>query len=87
MTDALIMCFQAVPNVASKLIEFQDVVRSASDRIKAMGQVLSKARDLLYDCKEITERLRAMLQSADEQVRSLEGRRRPRRRQSRGGGG
>ena len=52
-----------------------------------MGQVLSKARDLLYDCKEITERLRAMLQSADEQVRSLEGRRRPRRRQSHGGGG
>jgi alpha-1,4-galacturonosyltransferase len=36
-----------------------------------MGQVLSKSRDLLYDCKEITERLRAMLQSADEQVRSL----------------
>jgi alpha-1,4-galacturonosyltransferase len=36
-----------------------------------MGQVLSKARDLLYDCKEITQRLRAMLQSADEQVRSL----------------
>lgn len=36
-----------------------------------MGQVLSKARDLFYDCKEITQRLRAMLQSADEQVRSL----------------
>ena len=36
-----------------------------------MGQVLSKARDQLYDCKAITQRLRAMLQSADEQVRSL----------------
>lgn len=36
-----------------------------------MGQVLSKARDLLYDCQKITERLRAMLESADEQVRSL----------------
>lgn len=36
-----------------------------------MGQVLSKARDQLYDCKEITQRLRSMLQSADEQVRSL----------------
>jgi alpha-1,4-galacturonosyltransferase len=36
-----------------------------------MGQVLSKARDLLYDCKAITQRLRAMLLSADEQVRSL----------------
>jgi len=39
--------------------------------MKAMGQVLSKARDLLYDCKAITERLRVMLLSADEQVRSL----------------
>jgi centromere/kinetochore protein ZW10 len=28
LTDALIICFQAVPNEASKLIEFQDVVRS-----------------------------------------------------------
>lgn len=36
-----------------------------------MGQVLTKARDLLYDCKAITQRLRAMLVSADEQVRSL----------------
>ncbi|PWZ37008.1 Polygalacturonate 4-alpha-galacturonosyltransferase [Zea mays] len=44
-----------------------ELPKSASDRIKAMGQVLSKARDLLYDCKEITQRLRAMLQSADEQ--------------------
>ncbi|ONM07924.1 Polygalacturonate 4-alpha-galacturonosyltransferase [Zea mays] len=48
-----------------------ELPKSASDRTKAMGQVLSKARDLLYDCKEITQRLRAMLQSADEQVRSL----------------
>eukprot|EP00267_Zea_mays_P022236 XP_008646950.2 polygalacturonate 4-alpha-galacturonosyltransferase [Zea mays] len=48
-----------------------ELPKSASDRIKAMGQVLSKARDLLYDCKEITQRLRAMLQSADEQVWSL----------------
>ncbi|TVU45632.1 hypothetical protein EJB05_05123 [Eragrostis curvula] len=38
---------------------------------RTMGQVLSKARDLLYDCKAITQRLRAMLVSADEQVRSL----------------
>ncbi|KAL5650594.1 hypothetical protein ACJX0J_041403, partial [Zea mays] len=44
-----------------------ELPKSASDRIKATGQVLSKARDLLYDCKEITQRLRAMLQSADEQ--------------------
>ena len=36
-----------------------------------MGQVLSKAREQLYDCKLVTGKLRAMLQSADEQVRLL----------------
>lgn len=36
-----------------------------------MGQALSKARQELYDCKAVTQRLRTMLQSADEQVRSL----------------
>jgi hypothetical protein len=36
-----------------------------------MGQVLSKAREQLYDCKLVTGKLRAMLQTADEQVRSL----------------
>lgn len=44
---------------------------SAPDRMRVMGQVLSKAREELYDCKVISQRLRAMLQSADEQVRSL----------------
>lgn len=39
--------------------------------MKAMGQVLSKARKQLYDCKLVTGKLRAMLQTADEQVRSL----------------
>lgn len=39
--------------------------------MKAMGQALSKARQELYDCKAVTQRLRTMLQSADEQVRSL----------------
>ncbi|VAI01148.1 unnamed protein product [Triticum turgidum subsp. durum] len=48
-----------------------DLPKSASERAKAMGLVLSEARDQLYDCKEITHRLRSMLQSADEQVRSL----------------
>ncbi|CAL9127839.1 unnamed protein product [Musa acuminata var. zebrina] len=48
-----------------------DLHHSASDKIKAMGQVLSKAKEALYDCKAVTRRLRAMLQSADEQVRSL----------------
>ncbi|MED6132939.1 Polygalacturonate 4-alpha-galacturonosyltransferase [Stylosanthes scabra] len=39
--------------------------------MKAMGQVLSKAKDQLYDCKLVTGKLRAMLQTADEQVRGL----------------
>ncbi|KAJ3692762.1 hypothetical protein LUZ60_011857 [Juncus effusus] len=48
-----------------------DLHHSAGEKIKSMGQVLAKSRDALYDCKLITQRLRAMLQSADEQVRSL----------------
>ncbi|XP_076950326.1 polygalacturonate 4-alpha-galacturonosyltransferase-like [Bidens hawaiensis] len=48
-----------------------DLNPSAPETIKAMGQLLSKARDQLYDCKLVTGKLRAMLQSADEQVRSL----------------
>ncbi|XP_020091794.1 polygalacturonate 4-alpha-galacturonosyltransferase-like isoform X2 [Ananas comosus] len=48
-----------------------DLHHSSPDKTKAMGQVLSKARQELYDCKVITQRLRGMLQSADEQVRSL----------------
>ncbi|XP_071709518.1 polygalacturonate 4-alpha-galacturonosyltransferase-like [Rutidosis leptorrhynchoides] len=48
-----------------------DLNRSAPEKIKAMGLLLSKARDQMYDCKLVTGKLRAMLQSADEQVRSL----------------
>ncbi|GJS33691.1 polygalacturonate 4-alpha-galacturonosyltransferase-like protein isoform X1 [Tanacetum coccineum] len=48
-----------------------DLSRSAAEKIKVMGQLLSKARDQFYDCKLVTGKLRAMLQSADEQVRSL----------------
>ncbi|XP_068329189.1 polygalacturonate 4-alpha-galacturonosyltransferase-like [Pyrus communis] len=48
-----------------------DLSQSALEKIKAMGQVLSKAREQLYDCNLVTGKLRAMLQTADEQVRSL----------------
>ncbi|XP_052194842.1 polygalacturonate 4-alpha-galacturonosyltransferase-like [Diospyros lotus] len=48
-----------------------DLPRSVPEKIRTMGQVLSKAREQLYDCKLVTGKLRAMLQSADEQVRSL----------------
>lgn len=48
-----------------------DLHQSAPERLRAMGQLLSKAREQLYDCKLVTGKLRAMLQSADEQVRSF----------------
>ncbi|XP_047337718.1 polygalacturonate 4-alpha-galacturonosyltransferase-like [Impatiens glandulifera] len=48
-----------------------DLPRSAPEKIKTMGSVLSKARTALYDCQLVTGKLRSMLQSADEQVRSL----------------
>ncbi|KAJ8450164.1 hypothetical protein Cgig2_033358 [Carnegiea gigantea] len=48
-----------------------DLPKSAQEKIKAMGQVLSKAKEQLYDCKLVTGKLRAMLQSAEEQVRGL----------------
>ncbi|KAF9614855.1 hypothetical protein IFM89_020952 [Coptis chinensis] len=48
-----------------------DLPHSAPEKVKAMGQVLAKAREELYDCKLVTKKLRAMLQSADEQVRGL----------------
>uniref|UniRef100_A0A0E0EU62 Hexosyltransferase n=1 Tax=Oryza meridionalis TaxID=40149 RepID=A0A0E0EU62_9ORYZ len=48
-----------------------DLHHSAPEKVRVMGQLLSKARENVYDCKAVTQRLRAMLQSADEQVRSL----------------
>lgn len=48
-----------------------DLPRSAHEKLKAMGQILSKSREQLYDCKLVTGKLRAMLQTADEEVRSL----------------
>ncbi|XP_057820154.1 polygalacturonate 4-alpha-galacturonosyltransferase isoform X1 [Cryptomeria japonica] len=44
---------------------------SAPEKIKGMGQVLSRAREKLYDCATVTKKLRAMLQSAEQQVRTL----------------
>ncbi|KAG2404415.1 Polygalacturonate 4-alpha-galacturonosyltransferase [Vigna angularis] len=44
---------------------------SDHENIKTMGHVLSKAKEQLYDCKLVTGKLRAMLQTADERVRGL----------------
>ncbi|GKV12975.1 hypothetical protein SLEP1_g24058 [Rubroshorea leprosula] len=48
-----------------------DLHQSAPEKMKAMGRVLSKAKGILYDCKSVTGSLRAMLQTADEEVRGL----------------
>ncbi|KAH7297537.1 hypothetical protein KP509_25G000900 [Ceratopteris richardii] len=48
-----------------------ELPRSASERVKAMGQILSVAREQLYDCAGITKKLRAMLQFSEEQARVL----------------
>ncbi|KAL9271537.1 Polygalacturonate 4-alpha-galacturonosyltransferase-like protein [Drosera capensis] len=44
-----------------------DLSQSAPGKMKAMGQILSRAREQLYDSKLVTSKLRAMLQSAEEQ--------------------
>ncbi|KAG0494019.1 hypothetical protein HPP92_005013 [Vanilla planifolia] len=48
-----------------------DLPHNAAEKIKLMGKALTKSREELYDCKAIIERLRLMLQSAEEQVRVL----------------
>eukprot|EP00249_Psilotum_nudum_P006782 c20052_g1_i1 orf=350-2527(-) len=48
-----------------------DLPRSAPEKIKSMGQTISKARAELYDCTAVTKKLRAMLQSAEEQAHVL----------------
>ncbi|KAM1031451.1 hypothetical protein TB2_034686 [Malus domestica] len=44
---------------------------SAFNRAKAMGRVLSAAKDKLYDCLTVERKLRAMLQSTEEKVNDL----------------
>ncbi|KAM7508722.1 hypothetical protein LguiA_019175 [Lonicera macranthoides] len=48
-----------------------DLDDSAPEKIKSMGVVLSKAKEKLYDCELVIGKLRKMLESADEKVRSL----------------
>ncbi|KAH7403940.1 hypothetical protein KP509_15G001800 [Ceratopteris richardii] len=44
---------------------------SVSEKVKAMGIILSKAREQLYDCKSVIKKLRAMLQGSEDHSRSL----------------
>ncbi|KAF8406709.1 hypothetical protein HHK36_008801 [Tetracentron sinense] len=43
----------------------------ALERAKAMGRVLSNAKDQLYDCLVVARKLRAMLQSNEESISAL----------------
>lgn len=44
---------------------------SVSEKVKDMGLLLSKAREHLYECKAVSKKLRAMLQSSEEQIHWL----------------
>jgi len=48
----------------------QKFCKGAPEKIKAMGHVLSKAREQFYSCRTVTKKLRAMLQFANKQVRT-----------------
>ncbi|XP_024530024.1 polygalacturonate 4-alpha-galacturonosyltransferase isoform X2 [Selaginella moellendorffii] len=48
-----------------------ELPRSAPDKIRAMGQVLAKARQQNYDCNSLVKGLRAMLHGAEDYARSL----------------
>ncbi|KAG0503039.1 hypothetical protein HPP92_003111 [Vanilla planifolia] len=48
-----------------------DLPQRAPEMVKAMNQVLSKAKGQLYDCKAFIRNIRGKLQSADEKVRGL----------------
>ncbi|KAF8106935.1 hypothetical protein N665_0129s0005 [Sinapis alba] len=42
------------------------------DTIREMGQLLARAREQLYDCNLVTNKLRAMLQTAEEELLSTQ---------------
>lgn len=42
----------------------------ATDKMKAMGQLLARAKDARFDEKALVKKLRAMLQSSEEQLRN-----------------
>ncbi|KAF2601210.1 hypothetical protein F2Q70_00024340 [Brassica cretica] len=48
---------------------FEDLVL---DTIRDMGQLLSRAKEKLYDCNLVTNKLRAMLQTAEEELVSTQ---------------
>lgn len=71
LNQELMLRIKECQRALGEAITDSDLPPSAPEKIKAMGHVLSKAREQYYDCATVTKKLRAMLQSADEQVRTL----------------
>ncbi|CAN4089951.1 unnamed protein product [Withania somnifera] len=46
-----------------------DLQRSANEKLRAMEQTLTKGKQIQDDCSTVVKKLRAMLQSAEEQLR------------------
>jgi len=49
-----------------------ELPRGAQEKMKAMGQLLERARQQHYDLSAVMKKLRAMLQSAEDQTRTLQ---------------
>ncbi|KAH8939828.1 hypothetical protein BDL97_15G057100 [Sphagnum fallax] len=49
-----------------------ELPRGAQEKMKAMGQLLERARQQHYDLSAVMKKLRAMLQSAEDQARTLQ---------------
>ncbi|KAK1273374.1 putative galacturonosyltransferase 3 [Acorus gramineus] len=50
-----------------------ELKNGASKKVKAMGDLLSSAKDKLYDCSLMAKKLRAMVQSAEENIHAVKG--------------
>lgn len=51
--------------------EDSELPSGALERMRVMGQLLVKAREQHYDCTSMVKKLRAMVQSAEDQARTL----------------
>ncbi|KAI4367355.1 hypothetical protein MLD38_023101 [Melastoma candidum] len=69
--DALIKNARHNQRVIGEAISDAELHPSALDQAKAMGHMLSQAKDQLYDCLTVVRKLRAMLQSAEDNVSGM----------------
>ncbi|KAK6253206.1 hypothetical protein QUC31_014926 [Theobroma cacao] len=69
--NSLLICVRESLRVIGEANSDAELHPSALDHAKAMGHALSIAKDQLYDCRTVARKLRAMLQSAEDNVGSL----------------